>query len=86
MDQVERAPASALLALLRENWALAPAHFAFNKDGLYLHRSLENRGLTPVRLRKEIDEFDALVRRTSPIWSKKNFAPPGASSGNGSAG
>ena len=63
-------PAATWLTLLESNGDIDPSAFYFDKDQkkLYLHRSLDNIGLTPARLRTQIDSFVANIRDTSEIW------------------
>src|SRR5690606_1910229 len=79
----ERAPAGALLALLEENERIGPAHFAFRRqDGrVHLYRPLPNRGVTAAVMRKQLDAFDELVRRTEKLWDPDNFKPAAPDAG-----
>ena len=63
-------PAATWLTLLESNGDIDPSAFYFDKDQkkLYLHRSLDNVGLTPARLRTQLDSFVANIRDTSEIW------------------
>jgi len=56
--------------LLVSNGDIDPSAFYFDKkqSKLYLHRSFDNRAVTPAVLRKEIDNFAANVRQTEPLW------------------
>jgi hypothetical protein len=64
-------PASDWMNLLISNGDIDPSAFYFDKDQkkLYLHRSFDNRAITPPILRKEIDNFASNVRQTSALWS-----------------
>lgn len=58
------------LQLLISNGDMDPSAFYFDKDQkkLYLHRSFDNRGITPASLRREIDNFASNVRSTEELW------------------
>jgi uncharacterized protein (TIGR03067 family) len=75
--QPEAVPASAWRKLLEENDRIGPAHFTFDKNDkrIHLYKSVDNVGLVPARLKKELDAFDATVRRTQAVWRAENFAP-----------
>jgi uncharacterized protein (TIGR03067 family) len=68
-------PASAWRKLLEENERIGPAHFTFDKSDkrVHLYKAFDNVGLSPARLKKEIDGFDAVVRRTQSVWRAENF-------------
>lgn len=70
-------PASAWLKLLEENERISPAHFAFDKSDkrVHLYKAFDNANVTVVRLKKELEAFDAVVRRTQGLWRSENFAP-----------
>jgi hypothetical protein len=70
-------PASAWLKLLEENERISPAHFAFDRSDkrVHLYKAFDNQNVTAVRLKKEIEAFDAVVRRTQSLWRSENFAP-----------
>jgi hypothetical protein len=61
--------------LLELNDEIIPARFSYDKKFKQIHlmRPLDNQGITPARMRQEIDAFDALMRRTEPAWNPKNF-------------
>lgn len=63
--------ASQWMNLLVSNGNIDPSAFYFDKDQkkLYLHRSFDNRAITPAILRKEIDNFAGNVRQTGDLWS-----------------
>ena len=70
--------ASAWLKLLQENERINPAHFAFDKGDkrIHLYKSFDNIGVTSARLKKEIEAFDATVRRTQNVWRSEAFSRP----------
>lgn len=69
------APSSAWLRLLEENERISPAHFTFDKTDkrLHVYKSFETTQLSPMRLKKELDGFDDVIRRTQSIWRIENF-------------
>jgi uncharacterized protein (TIGR03067 family) len=70
-------PAAAWRKLIEENERIGPAYFSFDKSDkrIHLYKSFDNVGLNPARLKKELDAFDATVRRTQTVWRVENFAP-----------
>lgn len=56
--------------LLEENREIDPSAFYYDKDQkkLYMHRVLDNRGITPAYLRTQIDNFCANVKDTNDYW------------------
>ncbi len=70
-------PASAWLKLLEENERISPAHFVFDKSDkrIHLYKAFDNQNVTAARLKKEIESFDAIVRRTQSVWRSENFTP-----------
>jgi hypothetical protein len=56
--------------LLERNATIEPTFFYFDPEAkkLYLHRVLDNRGLTPAILRQEIDTFSNSVVDTEADW------------------
>ena len=66
----EKVTASQWMSLLVSNGDIDPSSFYYNKEQkkLYLHRSIDNRDLTPAILRKEIETFCSNVRSTSKLW------------------
>ena len=70
VDDPSAVPASQWMDLLVSNGDIDPSAFYFDKEQkkLYLHRSLDNRALTPAVLRKEIENFAANVRQTEALW------------------
>ena len=77
IDAPERAPAAAWLNLLKENERVGPAHFAFDQKDkrVHLFKAIDNANITPARMRREIDAFDATVRKTEAVWKPENFKP-----------
>jgi hypothetical protein len=58
-------------ALLVANEDIDPSFFYFDasKKKLYLHRVLDNHGITPAFLRTQIDLFADNVRKTGDLWT-----------------
>jgi hypothetical protein len=57
-------------ALLIANGDIDPTSFYYDADQkkLYLHRSFDNRDVTPATLAHEIDNFAGNVRSTEKLW------------------
>lgn len=57
--------------LLVANGDIDPSAFYFDreKQKLYLHRSLDNRAVTPEFLRQQIDKFANNVKSTEKLWA-----------------
>jgi len=70
IDDPDSVTASQWRAMLISNGDIDPTAFYFDKDQkkLYLHRSFDNRAVTPAFLRKEIESFAANVRGTEALW------------------
>ena len=56
--------------LLATNTDIAPSFFYFNKNNhtLYMHRVLDNRGLTPPFMRQQIENFCSNIKETGDLW------------------
>lgn len=70
IEDPDSVTASQWRALLIANGDVDPSAFYFDKDQkkLYLHRSFDNRAVTPAFLRGQIENFAANVRGTEPLW------------------
>jgi|GEM_PF-1570359 len=57
-------------ALLVRNGNIEPSFFYFDKTNskLFLHRVIDNRGITPAILRRELDVFTSQVHVTQKQW------------------
>lgn len=57
--------------LLAANEDVDPSSFYFSASDkkLYIHRVLDNHGLTPAFLREQIDNFYGNVKDTSKLWN-----------------
>ncbi len=58
-------------ALIVANGDIDPSAFYFDatQKKLYLHRSLDNRGLTPAILRQQVENFCGNMVDTSALWA-----------------
>jgi hypothetical protein len=66
--------ADILEKILAKNDDIGPTHFTLrNNRYLYLELALENRGITSVRLRKEIDAFAAAIKDNEPLWNPARY-------------
>lgn len=70
VDEPSTVLASQWMDLLVSNGDIDPSAFYFDKDQkkLYLHRSFDNRAITPAVLRKEVDNFATNIRQTEKLW------------------
>jgi uncharacterized protein (TIGR03067 family) len=77
VEDPDRVPPTTWKRLLEANEKIGPAHFAFDKNDrrVHLYKSFDNVALTSERLRREIDAFDATVRKTQDYWRGENFRP-----------
>jgi hypothetical protein len=64
----DRTPNATWMKLLGENFNIGPAHFALQGNVLQLQQPFDNRGVTPPRLRQQIEQFDAILRQTATLW------------------
>jgi uncharacterized protein (TIGR03067 family) len=77
IDNPEIIPSKAWFNLLAANERIGPAYFAFDRtdNRVHLFKAFDNLGIDAARLKKEIDGFDAIVRKTQNVWRGENFAP-----------
>jgi hypothetical protein len=70
IPKLEDVPAAQWLGLLEANRDIDPSAFFVDKSNqkLYLHRTMDNRDVTPAHLRQEIDNFSAAIRSTQKSW------------------
>ena len=70
VDDPAKVTADDWMNLLISNGDIDPSAFYFDKDQkkLYLHRSFDNRTVTPAVLRREIENFCGNIRKTEPLW------------------
>ena len=70
VDDPDSITSSQWKGLLVSNGEIDPSAFYFDNDQkkLYLHRSFDNRGITPAILRREIERFSSNIQHTSDLW------------------
>ncbi len=70
VEDPSKITADVWLALLVSNGDIDPSSFYFDKKSnkLYLHRSFDNRSLTPASLKKELDNFGGQITQTADLW------------------
>jgi hypothetical protein len=69
LPETKIVPTDILEKILTKNDDIGPTHFTLRKNRfLYLELGLDNYGLTPRRLRKEIDGFAGNIRSTQDLW------------------
>ncbi len=56
--------------LLATNTDIAPSFFYFNKNNrtLYMHRVLDNRCMTSVIMRQQVEAFTTSIKDTAEVW------------------
>jgi len=60
-----------LIKLLQSNWSTGVSFFVLNGNKLEMIRPIENRNVTPVLLRKEIESQARSVSNTTSLWNDK---------------
>lgn len=82
-DWQKMAPAP-LMALLVANDRIGPAHFYVTVSGdvrrLNAARAVDNRGITPAILRRELDKFLTNIRDTAEQWDIEKWTAAGDAS------
>ncbi len=70
VDDPDSVTAEQWKKLLISNGDIDPSCFYFDKDQkkLYLHRTFDNRSVTPDFLRKQIDYFGDNIKNTADLW------------------
>lgn len=70
VDSPDDISAATWLKLLEDNSDYDPSAFYFDKDAkkLYLHRVIDNRGITPAVLRQQIDNFVGNIHDSADDW------------------
>ncbi len=61
-----------LIKLLQSNWSTGVSFFVLNGNKLEMLHPVENRNVTPVLLRKEIESQARSVANTESLWADKN--------------
>jgi hypothetical protein len=70
IEDADSVTASQWKALMEANGSIEPSFFYFDADKkkLYLHRVLDNRGLTAAYVRSQIDTFISDMKSTADLW------------------
>jgi hypothetical protein len=63
--------ADKLIKLLQSNWSTGVSFFVLNGNKLEMLHPVENRNITPILLRKEIESHARSVTNTETLWSEK---------------
>lgn len=71
MSGKSKADGAYLLSLLRKNGDIQPTHFFARGDNLRLGTPIDNRGLSAVALRKELDDLADHVVQTRELWENR---------------
>jgi hypothetical protein len=61
-----------LIKLLQSNWSTGVSFFVLNGNKLEMLHPVENRNVTPVLLRKEIESQARSVANTESLWADKD--------------
>ena len=71
VDDPDSITAARWLKLLKDNGDIDPSCFYFDGDAkkLYLHRSFDNRTVTPAYVHQQLTNFCANVKSTSDDWN-----------------
>lgn len=69
-DGVAKFTRDDLQKILETNVDIGPAHFMIEGGSLKVKLPIDNRGLTPAVLRKELDYLSARVDETRAVWQK----------------
>jgi hypothetical protein len=70
-DGVAKLTRDDLQKLLEKNVDIGPAHFMIEAGVLKIKMPIDNRGITPAILRKELDYIGQRVSDTRDLWQKK---------------
>ncbi|MFO0866139.1 MAG: TIGR03067 domain-containing protein [Gemmataceae bacterium] len=73
----EKIPGPALRKLLMLNEELGPTYFSIDtkRKAILLNNNLPNRDWTNARMRKELESFADVIRRTWPSWNPDAMVP-----------
>jgi hypothetical protein len=75
-------PAEVLKKLMISNDAIGPAHFYIAKSGevwrLNMGKALDNRGISPAVLRRELDKFLSTIKTTADLWDQSTWTQAAA--------
>jgi len=71
VEDVSSVTADQWRILLEKNGDIDPSSFYYDKDQMkvYLHRTIDNRAVTPAILLKQIDNFTTNIHETADAWS-----------------
>jgi len=71
IEDADNIPASKWLTLLQANGDIDPSTLYVDKDKskLYMHRTLDNRAITPAYVRQQLTSFCNNIKDTSDDWS-----------------
>jgi len=70
-----------LRKLLTESDNIGPSHFTLKGKRIYMNTPLENRDITPVRLRAAINDTASNIKATRDLWDTDNW-PRGGDNGS----
>ncbi len=70
-----KAPAAALMKLLVLSDTQGPNYYSVSEKPaiIFLNRPLENRGLTPARIRKTLDELAGAAKKDADAWDPSKW-------------
>jgi hypothetical protein len=71
----EKVPAEKLWKLLEENDTIYPGSFSYyaQRKQFFYNLAVENRDLTPAKVRSELDRAMGVMRRTYPDWDTSKW-------------
>jgi hypothetical protein len=69
----DKVPEAILEKLLQKTDELGPCHFSLKGRRVYLNLPLENRNITPARLRQALDTMATNVKETAPYWTVEKW-------------
>lgn len=74
VDDLSAVPAAKWLGLLVANGSIDPSAFYVSEDSkeLYLHRVVDNRGITPAVLRVQLENFISNIIDNADTWDLTN--------------
>jgi hypothetical protein len=82
IKEIDKVPPAPFIKLLETNDGIGPAHFYITTSGeakrLNVAKALDNRGITPAVLRREIDSFLGIIKSSVSQWDTSTWARSGA--------
>ena len=76
LSDVTQASAASWAKLLELSRTYNPAFFTLDKTGrIHVSATLDNFAVTPSMLRRELERFDSVVRKSYPHWKADCFTP-----------